>query len=68
MEGKIHVDAKSFRCMTEMTKVRQFYVDNLLGNLDATLAIANSTTCGKYPPGSVIQLVPTEVMVKRETG
>jgi hypothetical protein len=68
MEGKINIDAKSFRCMTKMTKVGQFYVDNLLGNLDATLAIANSTTGGKYPPGSVIQLVPTEVMVKRETG
>jgi uncharacterized protein (DUF2342 family) len=39
---KGHIDAKSFRCITEMTHVRQFYVDNLLGNLDATLAVANS--------------------------
>jgi hypothetical protein len=31
-----------------MTHVRQFYVDNLLGNLDATLAVANSATGGKY--------------------
>jgi len=68
MGGKINIDAKSFRCMTKMTKAGQFYVDNLLGNLDVTLAIANSKTGGKYPPGSVIQLVPTEVMVKRETG
>jgi hypothetical protein len=68
MGGKINIDAKSFRCMTKMTKAGQFYVDNFLGNLDATLAIANSKTGGKYPPGSVIQLVPTEVMVKRETG
>jgi hypothetical protein len=51
-----------------MTHVRQFYVDNVLGNLDATLAVANSATGGTYPAGSVIQLVPTEAMVKRDEG
>src|SRR5262249_2270387 len=65
---KGHIDAKSFRCITEMTHVRQFYVDNLLGNLDATLAVANSTTGGAYPPGTIIQLIPTEAMVKRDKG
>ena len=30
-EGKGQIDAKSFRCITEMTHVRQFYVDNVLG-------------------------------------
>ena len=49
-----------------MTHVRQFYVDNLLGNLDATLAVANSATGGTYPAGTVVQLVPTEAMVKRD--
>jgi hypothetical protein len=63
---KGRIDAKSFRCITEMTHVRQFYVDNVLGNLDATLAVANSATGGSYPPGTVIQLVPTEAMVKRD--
>jgi hypothetical protein len=67
-EDKVHVDDRSFRCMTEMTPVRHFYVDNLLGNLDATLAVAKSETGGAYPPGSVVQLVPTEVMVKHEAG
>ena len=56
---KGYVDAKSFRCITEMTHVRQFYVDNVLGNLDATLAVANSPTSGTYPPGTIIQLIPT---------
>jgi hypothetical protein len=65
---KGRIDAKSFRCLTEMTHVRQFYVDNVLGNLDATLAVANSATGGSYPPGAVIQLVPTEAMVKRDKG
>jgi hypothetical protein len=67
-EDKVHVDNKSFRCVTEMTPVRHFYVDNLLGHLDATLAVAKSETGGIYPPGSVVQLVPTEVMVKHEAG
>ena len=63
-----HIDPNSFRCITDMTHVRQFYVDNLLGNLDATLAVANSPTGGTYPPGTVIQLIPTEAMVKRDKG
>src|SRR5262249_27240739 len=62
------IDAKSFRCITKMTPVRQFYVDNLQGNLDATLAATNSRTETMYPPGSVIQLIPGEAMVKRDKG
>jgi hypothetical protein len=62
------IDAKSFRCITKMTPVRQFYLDNLQGNLDATLAAANSTTGAVYPPGSVIQLIPGEAMVKQDNG
>ena len=62
------IDAKSFRCITRMTRARHFYVDNLKGQLDATLAAANSPTGAVYPPGSVIQLVPGEAMVKRDKG
>jgi len=62
------VDAKSFRCITKMTAVRHFYVDNLRGDLAGTLAAANSRTGAVYPPGSVIQLVPGEAMVKRAKG
>ena len=51
-----------------MTPVRHFYVDNVLGDLPATLAAANAPGGAIYPPGSVIQLVPTEAMVKREAG
>ena len=54
--------------MTEMTHIGHFYVDNLLGNLKDTIQEAESTTGGVYPVGSVVQLVPTEVMVKREKG
>ena len=62
------IDAKSFRCITKMTPVRQFYVDNLQGHLDATVAATNWTTGTVYPPGSVIQLIPGEAMVKRDKG
>ncbi len=64
----MEIDAKSIRCITKMTPVRQFYVDNLQGNLDATLAAANSTTGAVYPPGSVIQLIPGKAMVKQDKG
>lgn len=62
------IDAKSFRCITSMTPVRQFYVDNLRGDLPATLAAAKAPNGAIYPPGSLIQLVPGEAMVKREKG
>lgn len=67
-ENAIAIDGSSFRCIRQMTPVRHFYVDNLLGQIDATLAAANSTTGAVYPLGSVVQLVPTEAMVKREKG
>jgi hypothetical protein len=62
------IDAASFRCITSMTPVRQFYVDNLRGDLQGTLTAANSPTGAVYPPGSLIQLVPGEAMIKRDKG
>ena len=64
----VNIDEESFSCMRDMTPVRHFYVDNLLGDIEATLAVANAPEDAKYPVGSVVQLVPTEVMVKREAG
>lgn len=61
------ISDSSFKCITEMTHVRHFYVDNLAGNLAGTVKVAQAGT-GNYPVGSVLQLVPTEVMVKRERG
>ncbi len=62
------IDEATFGCIRDMTPVRGFFVDNLRGDLDATLAVANSETGGTYPPGSLVQLVPTEAMVKRAPG
>jgi len=66
----LQIEADTFQCIREMTPVRGFYVDNLYGAdaLADTLAVAESDSGGVYPPGSVVQLVPTEVMVKREAG
>lgn len=64
----IDIDDSTFNCMRDMTKVRGFYVGNLKGDLAGTLAVANSADGGKYPEGSVVQLVPGEVMVKHGEG
>ncbi len=64
----LKIEADQFNCMLDMTPVRHFYVDNLYKTqLDATLAVANAGT-GEYPEGSVVQLVPDEVMVKHPKG
>jgi hypothetical protein len=66
--AKLNITEKSFHCITQMTPVRHFYVGNLVGNLAGTVKVAESAQPGTYPVGSVLQLVPTEVMVKREKG
>jgi hypothetical protein len=64
----VDIDDSSFSCIRDMTPVRHFYVDNVLGDIESTLAAANAPEGTIYPTGSVVQLVPTEVMVKREAG
>ena len=67
-DAGLDISAGNFNCLGDMTRIRHFYVDNLLGNLDGTLEVANSPNGGTYPPGSVVQLVPTEDMVKHKPG
>ena len=62
------VDESSFPNLADLTPVRGFFVENLSGDLDATLAVAQSSDGGTYPVGSLVQLVPGEAMVKREAG
>ncbi len=64
----LSVEANQFNCILDMTPVRHFYVDNLdKTQLNATLVVANAGS-GEYPAGSVVQLVPDEVMVKHPKG
>ncbi|GKT12899.1 MAG: hypothetical protein ISEC1_P1891 [Thiomicrorhabdus sp.] len=68
----ITVTENAFVCLKKMQPVRGFFVDNLLGNtqgnLDATLAAANAKQGAVYPAGSIVQLIPTEVMIKHHKG
>ena len=64
----IPVTEDSFVCLKKMHPVRGFFVNNLLGKLDDTIAAATTKDGAVYPPGSVVQLVPAEVMVKHHKG
>ena len=66
-EPKMKVSDDSFRCITQMTHVRHFYVDNLAGNLAGTVDIAQAGK-GQFPEGTVLQLIPNEAMVKQQKG
>ena len=60
--------ASDFECVTQWTKVRHYRVANKLGHLDEAVAVANSAgdmSGLTFPPGTIIQLIPTEAMVKR---
>jgi hypothetical protein len=65
---ELKIDADSFVCLNQMTAVRHYFVDNLSGDLAATVAAAEATDGAVFPPGSVVQLVPTEAMVKHKSG
>jgi hypothetical protein len=67
IEPSVKVTDESFKCITQMSKVRHFYVDNLLGNVSDTVAVATAGH-GDYPEGSVVQLMPNEVMIKQQKG
>ncbi|REL35591.1 hypothetical protein [Thalassotalea euphylliae] len=67
-QTQLSFDESSFSCLAKMTPVRGFFVDNLLPNkLKDTVAIAEQGQ-GTYPAGSVVQLVPSEVMIKHPKG
>ncbi|MGI9284510.1 MAG: hypothetical protein ACR2P1_03925 [Pseudomonadales bacterium] len=66
--AQLEITASTFGCLNKMTKVRHFFVGNLLGDIETTISVAESKSGGVYPPGSVVQLVPTEVMVKHPQG
>lgn len=61
-------EADDFVALADMTPVRGFFVDNLLGDVDEAVEVAESPDGGVYPVGTVIQLIPQEAMVKRAPG
>ena len=64
----IEVTDNTFVCLKEMSAVRGFFVGNLLNKLDDTIAAATSPKGATYPPGSIVQLIPAEVMIKHHEG
>ena len=63
---KVVVTDADFACIRKLKPVRGYYVGNVLGNVDASVKAAEAS--GTYPVGSIVQLVPTEAMVKHEAG
>ena len=64
----ILVTDDTFVCLEKMQPVRDFFVGNLLDKLDDTVAAANHPGGSAYPPGSIVQLIPAEVMIKHHKG
>jgi hypothetical protein len=62
------LDAEDFGCILDWPLVHRFRITNVLGDVDASVAVANSPDGGVYPIGTLIQLIPTEAMVKRAPG
>ena len=60
--------AADFPNINTMTPVGDHFVTNVRGHLDEALAVARSPQGGRYPVGTIIQLVPQEAMVKRAAG
>ena len=62
------IDADTFENINLMTRVGDHFVDNVRGHLAQALAVARSPKGGRYPVGTILQLVPQEAMVKRAPG
>ena len=64
----LDMQASDFECLLNMEHVNNYYLTNKVGNLEAALAVANYPEGGTFPPGTIIQLIPLEAMVKRVNG
>ncbi len=62
------LEAGDFVNINDMTPVRAFFVSNPLGHLDEAIKVANDPNGGQSPVGTILQLIPTEAMVKRTPG
>ena len=69
-DKQLAVSEDTFSSLTDMekTELSTYFVDNILGNVAGTLEVANSEIAGEFPAGSVISLVPSEVMIKHQSG
>jgi len=45
-----------------------YYFTNLRDNVEGARSVANSPNGGTFPPGTIVQILPNEAMVKRAEG
>ena len=64
----LNMTEADFECVLNWTAANRFRITNKLNHLDEAIAVANAADGGTFPVGTVIQLVPTEAMVKRRAG
>lgn len=64
---KYQINDSTFKCITKMTPVKHFFVDNLGGDLAGTVDVAQKGQ-GQFPEGTLLQLIPNEAMVKQQKG
>ena len=69
-DKQLEITTDLFKCLTEMANSDSgsYFVDNILGDLAARIEVANSESGGEYPAGSLVSLIPTEVMLKHQSG
>lgn len=60
--------AADFVNINRMRRVGDHFIGSLNGHLEEALAVARNPKDSVYPVGTVIQLIPTEAMVKRRKG
>ena len=60
--------AADFVNINRMTRVGEHFIASLNGHLEEALAVARNPRDAVYPVGTVLQLIPTEAMVKRREG
>lgn len=64
----LDMQAEDFGCITDMTKVGRYFLDNRLGQQAEAEAVASDPEGGVFPPGTILQLIAGEAMVKRAEG
>ena len=68
----LNMTAGDFECIRNLEQPSgggvTYYFTNLRGNIEEARSVANSPSGGTFPPGTVIQVLPGEAMVKRAVG
>lgn len=70
LDQDLNMQASDFECIKNGTYIGPYYITNKLGadNLAEAVKVAKSSKGGTFPPGTIIQLLPMEAMVKRING